>query len=313
MLSVSRPSLIIVALIMLVTTGNVYNVTVVYNIKISQTTRRFQSAAPLPVDGEAHNTTATLTLVDQWRETYNHIKQKTAAGLITLLYSPDGWFARLESAVGYVKNSYPIPVNLIASRAQIDDIILSAGYGVLVYDRARVTASALLGIPTHCDLGLLGAQLGTGHVGLGVQLDAAYAYSPCKDHSLMGAVRYIRFLSRNTPACIKQEPACFNLTLGNLCDIVCATHSSWGRHQWEGGYNATFAFGAHSNAEEILAFKDQAQFMRSSFYTTYAYLFPIKQYMSGTSVGISYGFDHKPQCLGFQRMVSVWATWGIKF
>lgn len=306
------PKKLITVFIALLYCGEIKNVTDVYNIKISQTTRRFQSSAS-KLEGISRDTMIeTITFIDQSRTTYNGIHQHNAAGLLTLLYSPGNLFLRLESALGHVKNKYPIPTNLVTSRTQLDDLILSGGYGLGVGERGRVTALGLVGIPLHKDLGLLGAQFGTGHVGLGVQLDAAYAYSDDMQHSFMGAARYVRFLSRNAEACINQQPAYFDVSLGNLCDILCATHHSWGPHQWELGYDATFAFGAHIEPT-LRAVENQLQFMRSSFYTTYGYLFPIRKHMSGIAIGVSYGFDHRPQCFGFKRMSSFWFTWGMKF
>jgi hypothetical protein len=311
MLDICWKNIVKVSLLTLVC-FDVKNVSVVYNIKISETTKRSQGTNKLTFGNKLKPAIGTITLIDQDRRTYDNIHQNSVAALATLFYSPGVWYLRLESAAGHVKNEFPIPVDLITSRTQMDDLVFSGGYSLEVGDRARVTLSGLLGIPLHRDVGLLGAQFGTGHVGLGAQLDAAYAYSENKQHALMGAVRYIRFLSRTAEACINQHLVPFDLSLGNLMDVLFATHSSWGKHQWEAGYNATFAFGAQVNPP-IPGIEDQIQFMRSSFYTTYGYLFPIRTHMSGIAFGVSYGFDHRPQCLGFKRMVAGWFTWGINF
>lgn len=292
---------------------DIKNVSVVYNMKFSETTQLFQKSSTDVLNNSIADPFAvTMALIDQIRETYNNVHQNNIAGYVTLLYSKATWYARLESAVGNVKNKFPFFVPLITSRTQLDDILLSAGYSLNMGDYTRVTATGILGIPTHRDVGLLGAQFGTGHVGIGTRLDVVYDYVGNMNHRLMGAARYIRFLSRTAEALIGQRLIPFDLTLGNLMDMLFSTNHKWGNHQWEAGYNATFAFGARIEPT-LNDIEDQIQFIRSSFYTTYSYGFPIRGHESGVLWGVSYGFDHRPDAFGLKRSIAAWFSWGMKF
>lgn len=290
-----------------------YNVSVVYNMKLSDITRRFQ----LSDQGEEKNGKGELdmnfTVIDQWRETYNNIRQNSIAGLLTLLYSLDYWYISLASSVGYVKNTFPFQVPFRTSITQVDDLLFSGGYAIEIKDHTRITINGLLGIPVHQDVSLIGAQFGTGHVGFGPQLDVAYAYADDKDHLLLGSVRYIRFLSRCAEACLNEHSEFFKIVLGNTLDVLCSTNQTWGHHNWELGYNGEFSFGGYVEPNLIEITNDQFVFMRSSFYTAYAYSFSIGKYDSGVLFGFSYGSDYRPLPLVYKRLVSGWFSWNINF
>ena len=283
----------------------------VYNMKVAETTQRIVSLNALTPSNEDHFRT-TITFLEQVRTTYNHIHQTNSAGLVTLFYSLGAWYSRLETALGNVTNSYPFPVPFVASYTNLDDLLFSGGYTFDIHENTKVTAAGLFGIPAHRDVGLLGAQFGTGRVGLGVQLDASYAYSKNRDHVLLGAIRYIHLISRESPALDSQELNLFDLSSSNAIDFLYALHNSWGKHQWEIGYNATFSFGARIRSA-IVDIYQPVQFIRSSFYTTYAYTFAIRKHESGMSIGFSYGADHVPDDTGYKHMGAGWFTWGMDF
>lgn len=293
------------------------NVSIVYNMRISEVTQRFDSSSKSNSEQSEDKFTSSITLIDQVRRTYNDIKQNNTAAFLTFLYNPSDWFIRAETAFGHVKNTFPtqVPVHLVQSITQMDDILVTSGYTLKAYDnKARITMSGVLGIPVHPDVGLLGAQFGTGHVSVGTRLDGSYAYADNTDHMLIGASRYIRFISRNADVCSNQRLRSVDVALGNLLDILLGTYHEWGRHQLAAGYNATFAFGAHIDEPAVLVdFEEQAQFIRSAFYAAYGCRFPIGHHQSGITIGFSYSFDHRPISFGFERMESIWLTWGIQF
>lgn len=304
---------VVTTLALMLTCCEVNNVSIVYNMKLSEITKRFQQSSIKSSGGKEDYFGATATVITQMRKTYNDIHQKTIAGLGTIQYSPGSWYVALETAAGHVKNTFPIEVNLVKENTQVDDLLFSAGYAIGINGHTRITFSGLLGVPVHRDVTLLGAQFGTGHVGLGAQLDLAYAYTDDLDHTMLAAARYVRFLSREAEACINQQSRCFDVTLGNLVDALFASNHRWGHHHWEFGYDATFAFGAHVQPSIPAIDEDQFTFLRSTFYTTYAYTFPIGDHPSGFLFGFSVGTDHRPVPLGFKRLLAGWITWGIKF
>jgi hypothetical protein len=102
-------------------------------------------------------------------------------------------------------------------------------------------------------------------------------------------------------------------------DVLCSSNHRWGNHSWEFGYDGTFAFGAYLNPSlsdvvgNSTINEDQLTFLRTTFYTTYAYNFPIRTHDSGILFGFSVGTDHRPMPFGFERMLGAWVTWGVKF
>lgn len=298
---------------------DIKNVSIVYNMKLSEITKRFQRSMAENSNTQEDPFGITTTMVTQIRKTYNNINQNTVAGLVTAQYSSGSWYVGLETAAGHIKNKFPFEVSLVKERTQMDDLLFSAGYAVSINGHTRITFSGLFGIPVHRDFGLLGVQFGTGHVGLGTQFDVAYAYTDDLDHTILGAIRYVRFLSRFAEACINQKSTCFDVTLGNLMDVLVSSNHTWDNHRWEFGYDGTFAFGSHLEPPPTELFaetdldEDQLTFLRTTFYTTYAYNFSISEHESGILVGFSVGTDHKPIPFGFRRLLAAWVTWGIKF
>lgn len=262
-------------------------ITIVYNFRLAEITR--PSDLELPED-KAHWIGA-VTPFDRYAKNAQGGHNNTAGALGTLLYHKNHVYARIDTAVANIidrqtKND-PYPSN----RTQTDDIIFTFGKGWVPQPRFRITASGLVGFPTHKDVGLFRDQFGTGHFGLGVQLDTAYNYSPKKHHSFLASARYVRFMPAN--ACLKAPTFSqkFRVGLGNLVDLYFANYSNYGKHQFELSYNPTFFFGATFcpfNADLERAF----HFIRSSFTIDYQYGFLIGSHPSATIFVFSYSFDH---------------------
>jgi hypothetical protein len=279
-------------------------VSIVYNLRIAQTTRRqnFPSEDIFPSIG-------AITLFDQVHKLRDGTHQNVGGGLGTYILMQDHSYFRAEFAAGHVRASKD---GLHLSRTQTDDILFSAGYNHVINDRSTVTLSGLLGFPTHKDFVLEGLQLGTGHIGCGVQLDGSYSYSPHQTHSVITAARFLHFFPRGVDFQIANLHEHFKIDPGNIYDLFIAHHSKWQNHILEVGYNPTFAFGAkiHPQFDD---FNRLARFIRSSFYGAYTYGFKIKDHVSALVFGLSYGFDHIRTPVQNKYVVSAWVTWGINF
>ncbi|MFZ5954729.1 MAG: hypothetical protein ACOYT8_06565 [Candidatus Dependentiae bacterium] len=286
--------------------------TLVYNLRIAETTtsRRFEEFGHLPW-------VAASTLVGQFRQSRADVNQALAGGLVTLSYAQKNWFVRLDFAAAHVRSHSSILPELDQSRTQTDDLLLSGGYGFSWGERSQFSLSGLLGIPTHKPLDLPFVQFGSGHVGLGIQLDNNFKY--CSINSLRSAARYIHFFQKQTTSLEIFNPAIFDFTYGNAVDLYVAHRTHWKqKHMFDFGYNPTFFFGAHIepkveeeiNVEDI---NDELNFIRSNFFAAYRRYFLIKGHPSGVTFGISAGFDHIPKRTGLKNIVSFWASWGITF
>jgi hypothetical protein len=295
-------------IILLLASTTLSAISTVYNLRIAETTRH--QAQRVAAASEVSSIVAA-TFVDNVRRTYNDIHYHVNSGIATFFFSPGSWYVRGDAAVGHVHIRFPVPVDVRANITQIDDILLMGGYHWSTSEMSA-TLSGLLGIPTHKDVGLLGAEFGTGHVGVGMQLDGSYAYKQDGEAALMGAARYVRFLSRTACACIQDILVPYDVSLGNLIDVLFAHCNFWGNHQFEVGYNATFAFKSHITPA-LPNFADETEFMRSNFYVSYRYLFSIEGHGSGLTIGLSYGFDHRPQNFGLKYSATGWLGFGINF
>lgn len=280
--------------------------TLVYNLRIAETTttRRFEEFGNLPW-------VAAITTVGQFRQSRADVNQALGGALATMSYAQKKWFVRLDFAAAHVRLKSQNFPSLDQSRTQTDDLLLSGGYGFSSSERSQFSLSGLLGIPTHKPLDLPLVQFGSGHVGLGVQLDNNYKYWSI--NSLRSAARYIHFFQKQQTTLDLLSPTIFDFTYGNAVDLYVAHRTNWKqKHMFDFGYNPTFFFGAHvePDVEEV---NDELNFIRSNFFATYRRYFLIKGRPSGITCGISTGFDHIPKRTGLKNMVTFWASWGIAF
>ena len=125
---------------------DLYNVSIVYNMKISDITRRSQISERGEEGPQTKGFGMTFTTIDQWRQTYNNITQNCIAEMLTLLYSPNNWYISSQVAFGHVRNTFPFFEPFRKAITQFDDVLFSGGYAIKINDRTRLTASGLLGI-----------------------------------------------------------------------------------------------------------------------------------------------------------------------
>lgn len=278
-------------------------VSVVYNLRIAETTKRQTQSQKFK-----NYTLAAVIAIDQIRKRRDEHSQNISAGLGTIIHVFWPFYVRADFAAGHVRDTL---CNLKFSRTQTDDVILYAGGSIALSDRATVSFSGLVGIPTHNDSGFQGLEFGTGHLGAGGQIDGSYWYTREHKHALLGAVRYVRFFPENVHINALTIDRRFDFNLGNLFDVLIGHNSRLGRHGIEVGYDATIAFG--SRLEPMLPIAGSIDFTRHSFYANYRYFLLIKKHPSAFAGGISWGFDSKPKDIGFKSIVTLWGSWGIAF
>lgn len=283
------------------------SVSIVYNLRVAQTTRRQR------LEEKKHlHSIAAVTAFGQFRKKYDETHQSIGGGLGTYIYTLKSVYAKVDFAAARAHEENTTTTTFSDSRTQTDDLLITAGYSHKINDRKRFTLSGILGLPTHKDTNLEGFSFGTGHIGLGLQADGAFIYSPKKHHAIMAAARYVHFFPRDADVTINDTKQRFDFALGNLIDLLIAHSSHWNKHSLEIGYNPSFAFGAHINPplDDVV---DKTNFIRSSFYGAYQYRFAIRAKPSAIALALSYGLDHINKRFGNKQIVTVWALWGINF
>jgi hypothetical protein len=283
------------------------SISIVYNIRIAETSKQLDV-----VSSFSKPCLAIFTPFGTFRKKYNGTKHYAAGGLFTLLYSQisETFFLRADWAVASVGSQVG---DVHSSHTQTDDLLFSAGYSVIKSSRLHLTASGLVGFPTHRDTSLQEVQFGYGHYGLGGQLDGSWRYSHNRNHTLRAAARFIHFFPRKVEGPSEKGVfEIFNFSMGNVADIFLAHYSKMSRQSLEVGYNASFFFGARicpSYREALVA----ANYIRNSFYGIYKYRFPIAERQSIVAAAFSYGFEPTPKIVGNKRLILVWGSWGINF
>jgi hypothetical protein len=168
-----------------------------------------------------------------------------------------------------------------------------------------------LGIPTHKDTSLQALQFGTGHVGLGGQLDGVWSLNDHQQFS--AAARFIHFFPREVDILFNNLEQEFDFGLGNVADLMILYQHTWRPHQIEFGYNPTFIFDAHI-APRLPGVLEQINSTTHNIFGSYRYGFLIKKkYPSAFIIGTSMGISPKPETLGNTRIVTSWLSWGINF
>jgi hypothetical protein len=279
-------------------------ISVVYNLRIAETTKR--QAAEIQ---KAQPWVAAETVFEINRTTYDNIHQNFAGSLSSLLYIREHSYAKIDWAFGNVDSKFQ---ELHLSRIQTDDVVVTAGYSFKINNQATTTLSGLVGFPTHKNLGLQGAQIGTGHYGFGLQWDGAFILERYQQHSIRAAARYVHFFERTITTDLLGFNGTFKIAPGDLIDFLIAHHVNHGRHRLEFGYNSSFLANAKI-VPNVEAVQIRSTYIRSNFYVTYAYLFKISHHISGIAIAFSGGFDHVPKKVGTKHIFTVWALWGINF
>lgn len=283
-------------------------VSIVYNLRIAETTKRqdlLPSYEPKPNLGVA-------LLFAQFRKVRNETYQKAYGVLASYVYARKHFYGRIYGAVANVREKNN-PLQIDDHKTQVDDILCMAGYSRDFTDRIAATFSGLLGIPVHGDKALTLIQFGTGHVGLGVQADASFVLSENRKNALRTAARFVHFFPRKVTLPINNVKECFRFSIGNTVDLFVAYHHRFGmRHTLEFGYNPSFLFDA-SIKPNVIGLVNEIDYIRSSVYAAYGYGFLIGKHLSGFAAAVSYSTDHRPCLFGNKYIVTAWASWGINF
>lgn len=278
-------------------------ISTVYNMRIAETTK-----LSLDADRGATTSLSALTVFNQWRTTYRNVNASIGGGMISLVYIPSSFYARLDCAVANVYNE-----TTHFTRTEPDDLLFSTGYSLALSQKTNVTFSGFLGLPLHADQSLDRIQFGYGHAGIGAQLDSSYVYAANKQHIVRYAARSIYFLPQTVIAL--NDVGCYEkvrFSNGVLTDLFIAHTSAFGNHKAEVGYNPTFLYKA-TISPSITDAKARSEYIRHAFYSTYGYSFSLKNVSSSVTVALSYAFDSGPKTFGFKRIVNAWALWGINF
>lgn len=282
-------------------------VSIVYNLRISETTKQ-RSLVAKQINRTA---LAAVTPFDQYRRKYTGTTENYLGGILTYVHMPNSWYVKGDFAVAHV-HAKMSDGNRIAKR-QTDDILITGGYSVLPDDKNLLTFSGLFGIPTHKDFAFEGPQFGTGHYGLGVQLDGSFAVSDDLTQAIMTAMRYVHFFKRDIVFCATPGvPTRFSFGAGNLIDLFIAYQGSFGRHRFECGYNPSALFEA-SVSPFLATVQEKTNFIRSSWFASYYYVLFDQTVKSSLTFGLSYGFDHQSKIYGNKNIVTGWITWAFSW
>ena len=294
-------------LVVLLCAHSLYGITIVYNFRIAETTR-----SHLKTLIKRRKSIIALTTFAQFRKLLKEVHQSAVGGLLNYVYMKEDFYARISSAIAHVRTK--TNNTLLAtpiSRTQTDDILFTAGYALTVHERLKVAFSGHFGIPTHKDTSLQALQFGTGHVGLGGQIDGVLHFN--EHQALMAAVRFIHFFSRDVPISIDDVIREVDFSPGNVADLFFSYQHVWKSHQIECGYNPTFIFDARLSIPLPLVI-EEINSTTHSFFASYRYGFLIrKTYPSAFIIGTSIGTNPQPESIGNTTIVTAWLSWGINF
>lgn len=282
-------------------------ISVVYNLRVAETTLLLTREFKNPIGLEF-----TLFNSARWQKRglcqKKNDKSNALGELFSLFYmkKPLGdcsWYIRGDFAFARVSE---VSNNQSLALVETDDFLITGGYSWLLHSIVRCTFSGLFGFPTHRDRSLERVQFGSGHLGLGIQLDAAVNYCP-KKYSVHFAARLIGTVPRNAIFLSHR----YNYNVGELLDLFLAHHATVGNHCFEFGYNPKFIFASGlSPNNPRLAYR--LNLIRNNFYMFYKYGFEIKSVNSASALGLSLCSDVVPKT-GQKLIVFVWAILGFGF
>lgn len=291
--------------------GVVQAISIVYNMRIANITRRQHANVP---GNHAH--AVIETPFGQWRALKDGTKQHDAGVLNSYIYSRSSGYIKVDTAVGHIATDIPVPArntSMHIARMQWDDLLFTGGYGHHVFKNGRVAYSALFGIPLHRDYILELAQFGTGHIGVGAQIDSSYALTD--NQTMFFALRGIYFVPRNARVenpCLTPlyAQSTYDIRLGTVFDIFISYQTMWNVYnRLEYGYDATFAPTGSINPPVT----NGVEFTRHSFFGVYFRTIPLFGKMTGLIIGLSGGFDSRPPVLGNRYHTTLWGSWGFAF
>ncbi len=279
-------------------------ISIVYNIKVAETSKRMDVNDLLSEDSMA-----TATFFGLLRKKYDGDLHDAQGAMFTLIHDPESYFLRVDGAFARVASNIH---GQKFSTVETDDLLFSGGYSHKFSNRLRMTFSGLLGFPTHKDRNLARVQFGYAHYGLGGQCDGSYRYSENHNHTLRGALRLIHFFPRETNLPIDGFCESFNYGLGNLLDIFISFHNKFALHSIEMGYNGSFFMDA-TIFPRLADAIPKSTYNRTSFYALYKYHFKINRFPSLFGLATSYGFETEKSEFNNKHIFQVWTSFGINF
>lgn len=290
----------ILLLSMLVLNAPLSAISIVYNFRIAQVTKQ-----PIVENGEERDYSIVGLLFDQFQKKYDGVHQNFVGGLASFIYNFKPYYFRTDFSVAHIKASLDHVTTFSGTRT--DDLLFTLGRNFTLNNKAVMTFSGLFGVPTHEILTLQHADFGYGQYGLGIQLDGSYIL--CDTHALLYGVRYIYYGPRKAADDLGNK---YTFTIGNLADLLFAYKYNWLAHGIECGYTWRSDFGADISPS-LDDTVQKTEYLRSNFYFIYKYRFMIDEVANRLLFNISYGFDHKPKIYGNQYIVTLWASWNVRF
>jgi hypothetical protein len=287
-------------LIIFLSSLNLFAISMVYNFRIAQITR-----PQLAAREQGENNTVIALFFDQYRKKYTGTRQNFGGGLGSYIYDFADNYFRIDGAVAHIKENEDCLTTF--SGTETDDLLFTGGHNFAINQKASLSFSGLLGIPTHKLYRLQHVDFGYSQVGMGLQIDGVYSFE--RKGTLIYGTRYIYFVPRTAYDADCQR---YTFTLGNLYDLLLAYKNNWGKNGLEFGYTSKFRFGCHvcPNLDNITK---KTNYIRSNFYLVYKYKFSIRETRDRLLFYISYGFDHQSKIYGNKNIVTVWSSWSISF
>lgn len=285
----------------MLTTIQLSALSVVYNFRIAQITKR-----PLQKKSEQKPYSLTGLIFDLFQKTHCFdIKENYTGALAAFNYNiGSDYYFRTDVAVGHIDQT--IKNIQTVNETESDDILCTFGRNFSIGKKGRLTASGLIGVPTHTILTLQHVPFGSGQFGAGIQLDGLYRFT--KQIDFLWGTRYNHFFQGTAYDALENR---YTFTIGNIADLLVAFQTNNPLyHGLETGYSARWGFGAHSCP--TIPNIDLINYMRNNFYIVYKYTFLGKKVTHRFLLNFAYGFDSKPKLYGYNAYM-VWGAWAISF
>jgi hypothetical protein len=237
----------------------------VHSFRMAQVTKQFQLDEEEANQEEKQESSTTLIglLFEQVRKRPENVYRNYLGALGSLIYGHEHFYARLDSAFAYVKETQDgIPT---FKDVQTDDILLTIGCNIFHNKRNLINLSGLAGFPTHEVFRLRHPDFGYGLFSAGCQLDGSYALSLDYKDIFMYGVRYTNFMPR---LALDAEHKKHEFTIGNVFDIFLANKHHVDNHVFEYGYTTRFRFGPFifPPRDDIV---ERNKLIRNTFYFLY--------------------------------------------
>ncbi|HSW75562.1 MAG TPA: hypothetical protein VLG50_00810 [Candidatus Saccharimonadales bacterium] len=288
-------------LVLLLSHMPISTVSVVYNFRIAQVTRK-----PIALESNKRPNSFAPLIFDFFQKTRClDIAENYAGGLLTYTRNfAKYYYLRTDFAVAHVDQKIEHVNNVNVT--ETDDILFTFGRNFTVGQHSKMTLSGMFGIPTHRVHTLQRVGFGTGLVGIGGQLDGL---SPLGQHiDFLWGTRYNYFIPAKTCDAFGNS---YKFTVGSIADVLVAFQTSRQlSHGVEVGYDGRWGFGI--KACPVIPDLSLLNYMRNNVYVVYKYTFLTERVAHRLLFTISYGRDAKPKLHGYNA-VMVWGSWGIAF